>query len=202
MRKIATSIILMIACQFAFASSLHPLALSKANYAAFDSVQQKLAATTYLTGNFIQTRRLQVLSRPLIARGRFVFSRKQGLQWYQTSPFESSLVVTQDKIEQKIGDAPASILTKEKQPIVFAFTNIFLAIFNGNIDEVKQYFKISFAGSDANWQINLKPNTFPLNKGIKTIILKGTATLNSLTIIDTKKNQTHIQLSNLKGSQA
>ncbi len=201
MKKLMSLLFIVFTISGVAAAPLHPKKLSHTNYPAFNAVQKKLSSTTRLTGQFKQIRTLPILSKPLVATGHFVFSRHKGLQWYQTTPFKSSLIVTQDTIKQQIGDTPPNILTEDKQPIVFAFTNIFLAVFNGNIKMVEHYFQIYFAGNQTNWQINLKPISYPLNKGISLITLKGAAMIRSITITDSKHNQTVIYLTHLKGQR-
>ena len=161
-------------------------------------VQTSLSKHNQISGNFKQIRNMALLSSPLISTGNFVLSKKHGLKWYQTTPFKSTLIVTPTKIEQKIGDNPATIITKDQQPIVFSFTNIFLSVFKGNTKAMQDYFKIDFTGNIKAWKITLTPIASPLNKAIVSIEMSGGKYINSITINEAQNNQMIIKLFNIK----
>ena len=151
-----------LSCVYAEDSSLQPI--TSANQKQFQQVQTMLSKADNLSGDFKQTRKFALLSSPLLSNGHFALSKKQGLKWEQVKPFKSKLIVTSSKIEQQIQSSPATIITKEEQPVVFSFTNIFLSVFKGNTKAIKNYFTISFAGDTAEWKIVLKPIGAPLIK--------------------------------------
>ncbi len=177
---------------------LHPLTSS--NQSAFNKVQAQLSTSNRLSGEFKQIRKMKLLSTPLMSEGNFVLSKNNGLQWHQTKPFHSDLIVTPSKIEQKIENTPPTIITKKQQPIVFSFTNIFLSIFNGNAKAIKNYFKIYFIGNTYAWKIALKPLGSPLNKAILSIEMSGGKYVYSITINEVKQNQMILNFFNVKGS--
>ncbi len=175
---------------------LHPL--STKNQAEFNKVQAMLSKADNLSGEFKQTRKMALLSAPLVSTGHFVLSKKHGLQWKQTTPFKSTLIVTATEIKQQIGDSPPNIITKAQQPIVFSFTNVFLSVFNGNAQAIKDYFKIYFIGNTSAWKIALKPIGSPLNKAIVSIEMSGGKYINFITVNEAKNNQMLIHLFNIK----
>jgi hypothetical protein len=164
-------------------------------------VHKMLASTDNLSGNFKQVRKMQLLSDPLVSSGHFVLSKTKGLKWYQTTPFKSTLIVTASKIEQQLESSPPVVITKEQQPVVFSFTNIFLSVFNGDTKTVSEYFDITFTGNTSRWNIILKPNSAPLNKAIASIEMSGGKYINYIAINETKNNQTIIRLYNAKELQ-
>jgi hypothetical protein len=170
------------------------------NTALLINVQKQLSNFTTLKGDFTQTRTLKLLAQPLVSRGHFVLSKANGLQWMQETPFKSNLLVSKTRIEQTAGDEPPTILTKKQQPIVFAFTNIFLSLFNGDLEQVKHYFSIDFSGDMKAWKIVLVPAGFPLDKAITSITLRGGKTVNTIIVDDVKGNVTKTSLFNVKGS--
>jgi len=177
-------------------AGLQPISAVDQN--VFSHVQIQLSRADALTGHFKQVRKMRLLSKPLISEGNFVLSKKNGLRWYQVSPFKSTLIVTSDKIEQKIGNAPAMVITKKEQPIVFSFTKIFLSLFNGNTKSVEGYFSIYFRGNTKAWEIVLKPIGSPLNKAIASIEMSGGLNINSITINEAKNNQMILYFSHVK----
>ncbi|MFT6834417.1 MAG: hypothetical protein ACJA0H_000445 [Francisellaceae bacterium] len=176
----------------------HPL--SSVNQKDFNVVQKLLASSSNLKGNFQQTRYIKLLSSPLTSSGTFSISQTGGLTWNQTQPFSSKLTVTDNKIEQQMQDAPPTIMTKEKQPIIFSFTKIFLSIFEGNTKVLETYFNVYFNGNSENWQIALKPKNSPLDKAFTSIKLQGKRYLSSVTINEVKGNKLVIKFTNVKPS--
>ena len=161
-------------------------------------VHKMLAQADGLAGHFKQVRKIKLLAAPLVSSGRFVLSKAQGLKWQQTSPFKSNLIVTGEKIEQQLENSPKLVITKEQQPVVFSFTNIFLSVFNGDTKAISEYFTITFTGNTAHWNIILKPIAAPMNKAIESIAMSGGKYINCITINEVKNNQIIIQLFNVK----
>ncbi|MDA7742306.1 outer membrane lipoprotein carrier protein LolA [Francisellaceae bacterium] len=172
------------------------------NTSELQQIQDALSQAGHLQGDFIQTRYITLLSSPLVSSGTFSLSKKTGLIWQQAKPFPSKLEVTATKLIQKLGDNPATIMTKEKQPIIFSFTNIFLSIFKGNTEQVKQYFKIHLTGDQSKWTITLKPKNSPLNKAISNIQLSGEKYVKQVIIHEQKGNKMTIQFSNVQAISA
>ncbi|MBX9704975.1 MAG: outer membrane lipoprotein carrier protein LolA [Gammaproteobacteria bacterium] len=174
--------------------ALQPALITSSNQAAFTAVQTQLSQADHLKGNFKQVRHIQLLSSPLVSSGQFELSKTQGLSWHQTQPFVSDLTVSQDKIEQTFANNPPTIITEKEQPVVFSFTKIFLAVFNGDLAQVAQNFTILFAGDTKAWTIVLTPKVAPLNKAIESVMLTGGKTIATITIKDVQKDEIDIAL--------
>jgi len=163
-------------------------------------IQKRLSHPENISGQFRQKRKMPILSMPLISSGKFKKKKKNGLKWYQTKPFKSTLIVTSSKIEQKMENAPLDIITKSKEPIVFSFVNVFLSVFNGNTKEIRKYFNISLSNNSLGpkWEILLKPKSSPLNKAIVSIKLSGEKYVNLVKINEKKGNSLIIRFFDIK----
>ncbi|NNM60137.1 MAG: outer membrane lipoprotein carrier protein LolA [Legionellales bacterium] len=140
---------------------------------------------------------MKLLSEPLVSSGTFILSKKKGLNWQQNEPFKSSLRVTSTRLEQSMMDNPPTVITKKDQPVIFAFSDIFLSVFQGDKKQVAQYFNLYFSGDVKKWQIALTPKTTPFNKAIKHIELSGGQYITSIEIDETQENNMIINLSNI-----
>lgn len=174
----------------------HPL--NNLDQKSFVQVEKQLAENLNLKGQFKQTRHIQALSEPLTSKGHFLISNQGCLQWIQTQPFASTMSVTDNKITQQMEGGPETILTKEKQPVIFSFTNIFMSVFTGKASTLKQYFDIYFTGDAEHWQIGLKPKNSPLNQAIDTIKLAGNQYIHTVTISETRGNKLIIEFYHIK----
>ncbi len=178
-------------------SSIYQHPLSTKNITQFNQVQTEQAKFYRITGDFVQTRKMALLSKPLVSRGTFQLVKGKGLIWQQKKPFASKLVVTDDKIEQSIENNPPFVLTAKQQPIVFAFTRVFLSIFKGNTQAIKEYFNIYFTGDTKHWQLALVPKGSPLNKAIKSVEVTGGKYADRIVIHEAKGNDMEIKFSNV-----
>lgn len=78
--------------------------------AHFSPVRQALAGENNqpqisirsVQADFTQEKHLQILARPLISRGRFLFKAPDSLRWEYTSPFHSVLLMNEGRVRKFI----------------------------------------------------------------------------------------------------
>lgn len=198
MKKILAILFTMMFVTIGYADNIYLHPLNESNSAAFQKVQVQLSKADNLSGNFNQVRKMRLLSSPLESSGTFVLSKKNGLQWNQTSPFKSSLIVTSTKIEQQIENTPPTVITQKQQPVVFSFTHIFLSVFNGDTAAITGYFDIYFSGDTKAWKIALKPTNTLLQKAIVGIEMTGGKYVQTVTINEVKQNQMIMKFTKVK----
>lgn len=189
---------LLAGLPYVYADSIYNHPLINLEQPEFKQVQAELSADKTITGDFTQIRMMKVLSRPLVSSGHFTLSQSGGLIWQQTQPFASTLHVNADKIQQTILNNPPMVITKQEQPLLFAFTSVFLSVFQGDISQIQQYFNIYFTGNVEHWQIALKPKSAPFNKAIINIELSGGPYISSIVVNEAQQNTMTIQLSHVK----
>ena len=101
-------------------------------------------------------------------------------------------------LTQTIENNPPMVLTKDKQPFVFSFSEIFLSIFKGDSNALNQSFTIGFHGDIKHWNMILKPKSFPLNKAIKSIELSGGKVIDLVIVNNVKHDQLIINFYDVK----
>ena len=164
----------------------------------FLTIQKQLSKTKNIQGKFTQERVIKVLTNPLISSGHFSLSKTKGLKWIQEKPFSSTLTLNSSVLTQTIANNPPMILTKAKQPFVFSFSKIFLSIFNGDQNTLKQSFNIKLNGNIENWNMILTPKSSPLDKAIKFVNLKGGKTIDQVIVKNVKNDQLIIKFYDIK----
>lgn len=163
----------------------------------FIAVEKQLTKNSNIAGKFEQTRHIDGLENPLVSSGTFKLSPDSGLYWNQDKPFKSVLKVTKDRLEQTVMDNPPTVITRDQQPVVFSFTQVFMSILQGNTNSIEQYFNASFKGNTKNWEITLTPKANLIGKAIKSIYLKGSNTITFVKVIDTEGNIVDIKFSDV-----
>jgi hypothetical protein len=163
----------------------------------FESVVAGLAEAGVVRGNFTQTRKIELLSRPLESSGNFILS-DLGLYWQQTQPFTSVLIADGERLLQRLEDGPATSVGVADNPMVVPFSRIFLSIFEGSEEELRSNFEISFASDGDDWAMSLKPVTYPLSEAIETINLQGREYIDGIAIINRASDEMTIRFSDVQ----
>ncbi|KFA98739.1 MULTISPECIES: outer membrane lipoprotein carrier protein LolA [Vibrio] len=171
-----------------------PFALAQVN--TMEELQQQLAQHPIVRGDFEQKRTLAMFDQPLTSTGQFTLDKTHGLLWRQDVPFTVQLVLTKDKLRQTFADQPAQVITAKDNPMAFYFSHIFLAVFHGDTDQLKQQFDMTFKADNGQWTLALTPKSAPLNAVFDTITLGGKSDLERLTLQEIRGDKTDILFSN------
>ena len=163
----------------------------------FESVVAGLAEAGVVRGNFTQTRKIELLSRPLESSGNFILS-DLGLYWQQTQPFTSVLIADGERLVQRLEDGPATSVDVADNPMVLSFSRIFLSIFEGSEEELRSNFEIIFTSDGADWAMSLKPTTYPLSEAIEAINLQGREYIDGIAIINRSSDEMTISFSDVQ----
>ncbi|MDA0109361.1 outer membrane lipoprotein carrier protein LolA [Vibrio sp. La 4.2.2] len=171
-----------------------PFALAQVN--TMEELQQQLAQHPIVRGDFEQKRTLAMFDQPLTSTGQFTLDKTHGLLWRQDVPFTVQLVLTKDKLRQTFADQPAQVITAKDNPMAFYFSHIFLAVFHGDTEQLKQQFDMTFKADNGQWTLALTPKAAPLNAVFNTITLGGKSDLERLTLQEIRGDKTDILFSN------
>ena len=187
---------LLMACSFSVyaATSLSELTLNE--------LQQKLMSEELLRGDFSQSKTLQIFDRPLISKGTFLLSHKQGLVWKQQDPFLVSLVLANNKLSQQFVDQAPEIIEAKDNPMVFYFSHLFLALFKGDLNALNEQFELTLKSNNEGWRLHLKPKSAPLNKVFSTIEIHGVDQIDKLNLIELNGDATTISFTNISNQPA
>jgi len=168
----------------------------KSPSADFLAVRDMLAGAAVVRSDFKQKKTLKVLKKPIVSAGNYIFSKDDGLYWNIGAPVDTSYVLTESfMVERQKGFKP-KVVTPEQQPAVFGLTEVFEAIFVGDLDRLSQDFAIHFVGSSSNWTIGLIPQRGLLKKMFKKVILTGGQTVGEVKLYEANGDSTHLKFSN------
>ncbi|MCG9647652.1 outer membrane lipoprotein carrier protein LolA [Vibrio brasiliensis] len=170
--------------------------LSWAQVTDLTSLQEQLAKTATVRGDFTQLRHLEMFEQPLSSEGNFTLSKAQGLLWQQTTPFPVHLVLTEDKLRQTFAGQEPQTITAKENPMAFYFSHVFLAVFHGDTEALQQQFDMAFDVKNQQWTLLLTPKQAPLNSVFKSITLTGQQDIDALTLQEIRGDKTEILFSN------
>ncbi|MCP3697722.1 MAG: outer membrane lipoprotein carrier protein LolA [Aliivibrio sp.] len=156
-----------------------------------DELQQQLAQSTLVRGEFKQVRTMQMFSQPLSTSGTFLLDHEKGLLWQQTKPFPINLTLTQNKLRQSI-NGEAQVMNDSENPMAFYFTRLFLSLFKGDTDAIEENFTLQLSGEKDAWTLLLIPTTSPIDSIFKSIKIEGGQYLNRVVLSEVRGDVTEM----------
>ncbi len=185
MRYACLCVALFMLVQLAHAGDI----FSEENLASHPAPPASLSAPSpVLSGRFELSRSFAGMSGTLSSEGSFILSSDLGLLWEQSSPFSSSLLLTPEKVSQRIATGPTTVILARDNPIPFAIMEIFLGLFQGHFDNLSENFKVYFKQDEQSWQIGLLPTSTLIERAISTVIASGQLDIEQLVITDKAGN--------------
>ncbi|MCE1229696.1 MAG: outer membrane lipoprotein carrier protein LolA [Firmicutes bacterium] len=143
---------------------------------AQSSVAERLTAhlqtTPRLHVDFVQTRTLAALSRPLKTTGKLVLAREQGVIWQVKKPLNLTYVMGPKGMKEVGADGKARLKTAQDVPMVAQMGRIFQGLLQGRWSVLEEYFTVKGEGTPEQWRILLaaKPQTAAF---VKAVDVKG-----------------------------
>ena len=159
----------------------------------FLKVKSALAGATVIRSDFKQKKSIAVLKKPIVSAGRYIYSRKLGLYWHIGPPVNTSYVLTPDYMVEKQKGFKDKVVTPKEQPSLFALTEVFEAIFIGDLERLSQDFKIHFVGDSKRWTIGLIPQRGLLKKMFRRVLLTGGQTVSEVKLMEANGDSTHLK---------
>ncbi|WP_295892250.1 outer membrane lipoprotein carrier protein LolA [uncultured Vibrio sp.] len=159
-------------------------------------LESQLSQYQVIRGDFTQNRHLDMFKQPLESEGQFVLDKMHGLLWQQSTPFPVNLVLTENKLRQTFASQAPQVINANENPMAFYFSQIFLSVFHGDSDKLKQQFALEFEANSSHWTLNLTPIHAPLNAVFQTITLQGNSYIDALTLTELRGDKTKIRFTN------
>ena len=157
-----------------------------------NELQKKLAINGSVQGDFIQTKKMEIFTNPLVSKGVFVVDQNTGIKWEQQTPFFISLDLRKDTLTQKVEGSLDKVIKATDNPTIFYFTRLFLSIFQGDIEKLKDDFNISLKEKEGDWSLTLTPISSPLNKIFSKILIEGAAYTTHILLIEKSADTTDL----------
>ncbi|MCU8022319.1 MULTISPECIES: outer membrane lipoprotein carrier protein LolA [unclassified Shewanella] len=189
------------------ANNYQQLFTQTVNTAQLVALSQKLNLGETVRGQFVQSRQLKVLKKPLISQGQFIFDQTQGLIWQQIKPFESLLILKDKQLIQRDSQGRVQVSKADASASAAAMgdllPNLVRAMLGGDISGLSENFELHFLSTDklnveklspenfspeslntdGQWQLGLTPKDPLMKKAIANMVLEGGDTLQSLVLL-------------------
>ncbi len=167
------------------------------------SIKRAATEVQTLEADFVQTKHLEILSHPLVSKGRFAYRRPGDLRWEYASPLRSVLLATPNGVRRYVHregrwvpDASAKV---EAVGAVLAEMNLWI---RGDFERSKAFDATLEPGSPA--RVKLAPKDAAMKRYIARVVLElGAApgVIGAVVIEEGPKASTRIEFSNVKRNQ-
>lgn len=163
-------------------------------------IRQRLRTAPVLRGQFEQVKRVKGFKNPLVSRGDFLIARDHGIVWHTLTPFESTLVVTRDRLQSRQADGSVSSqLDAREEPGLRAVNALLFALMAADLETLSQRFHIQgTVGEDTaaqDWRISLSPRDAALAQWLSRVELQGDRFVRSATLIEARGDESLIRFS-------
>jgi hypothetical protein len=196
----------LVLCAGLHLGLLSPAAMRSARAAEPDTatlltrIRERLRAAPVLRGQFEQVKRIQGFKNPLVSRGDFLIARDHGIVWHTLTPFESTLVVTRDRLQSRQADGSVSSqLDAREEPGLRAVNALLFALMAADLETLSGRFHIQgTAGDDAtaqDWRIRLSPRDAALAQWLSRVELQGDRYVRSATLVEARGDVSVIRFS-------
>ena len=175
------------------------LFLSSVSFAFSEAdLVKQLQQPQNVQGNFIQHRYLKALNKPIEMQGQFALLAQKGLLWQLEKPFNNSLRVTPNGIQQWNGTQWVNSGNVGQNEQI----GLFLGVLSGNIDGLKSQFDFALSGNANQWQLTLTPNSLLMQQIFTTIEISGDQTVKKLTLNEKQGDRTQIEFKQIQLNQS
>jgi hypothetical protein len=174
-------------------ADIQTLYTQPASTEALSALAQQLNLQLDTRGQFVQLRHLQVLKKPLLSQGQFIFSPTQGLVWQQQRPFNTLIVLKDQQLIQQNSQGKIQHFSAgaNGNPIAQQLPRLLQAIMAGDIAALSTDFNLFMPATKSadkpetqpenrSWQLGLQAKDPQVQSSMGNITLSGDTLIRSL----------------------
>ncbi|WP_350996709.1 outer membrane lipoprotein carrier protein LolA [Shewanella sp. TB7-MNA-CIBAN-0143] len=198
-------------------ADIQTLYTQPASTEALSALAQRLNLQLDTRGQFVQLRHLQVLKKPLLSQGQFIFSPTQGLVWQQQRPFNTLMVLKDQQLIQQNSQGKIQHFSSRANgnPIAQQLPRLLQAIMAGDIAALSADFNLFMPATqlatqpetqpeNRSWQLGLQAKDPQVQSSMGNITLSGDTLIRSLIMISNQadvRDYTQIQFTQTQQGQ-
>lgn len=146
---------------------------------------------------FVQSKQMSALKRPLVTSGRLVFSRRHGVLWQIEQPYRMSYVLGEERIIEIAADGTRRERGLRDVPGLAQVGRVFRAMLGANTGVLRELFEVSVQGDPDKWDIELKPRQVQLTQFLSGLQLSGGHFVENIRLSEPGGDTTQIRFRNM-----
>jgi hypothetical protein len=178
-------------------------ALSSANgldVEAMARIRARLDAHSMVRAEFVQTKHMLDVERPIIARGRMLVAGRAGVIWEIERPLKTTIVLREDTTIQIAPDGRRTVRRSQDDAVAARVGRILTALLTGDAKALEQWFEVGVRmASEERWTISLSPRPGPMAAFLKSMQVSGNEFVEAVGIEETSGDATQIRFHNHRG---
>ncbi|MGE5385747.1 MAG: outer membrane lipoprotein carrier protein LolA [Betaproteobacteria bacterium] len=133
--------------------------------------------------DFVQTKEMAAFKKPLVTKGRLVFSRQNGVLWQIEQPLKLTYVLQETRVVEIGEDGAVQIKTAQDVPGIAQVGRIFRGLLGGQTKALGDLFDSAGSGDpERAWTLVLTPRNPQVAQFIRRITLAGGKQVDSIRI--------------------
>jgi hypothetical protein len=165
-------------------------------------VGSQIAQYPVVRAEFVQTKQMAALKRPLVTSGQLVFSKSQGILWQIERPYRLSYVLGETRIVEIGGDGARRVREIRDVPGLAQVGRVFRAMLGADASALTEHFDVEAIGDADKWSISLKPRQAQLAQYISAMALSGGRFVEEIRISEAGGDSTQIRFRNSQQASA
>lgn len=177
-----------------------PAIAAEQSEALLQQISQQLAKQASLQVDFIQTKQMAALKKPLVMKGALLYNKTDGIVWQLVSPYRIRYEFNGQAMIETNAAGERRERKAEDSPAIAQISNIFKAILSADQALLAQHFNLTALGSIQKWEMHLTPKAAYLRKAMTEIVMTGNHTVETVQIDEANGDRTDIRFLNQSGT--
>jgi hypothetical protein len=137
------------------------------------AIRARLDQHPQVRADYVQTRRMADVKRPLVARGRMLVWGRDGVIWEIEQPFRAAYVLREDQTVEVSADGRETVRRAQDDAVSARVGRILNALVHGDAQSLEQWFGIEARIEGPHWSIVLTPRPGPIASFLKSMRIAG-----------------------------
>jgi hypothetical protein len=169
-----------------------------------ERVKKRLSDAPVQRGEFEQRKSVKGFKHPLVSKGDYLFARERGVVWHTREPFESTLVLTRERLISRGADgANTTAMDARNEPGLRAVNQLLFALLAADLGALSQRFNIAGQAPDSGpWQLTLTPRDAGLAAWLQKVELQGERQVQTVQWQEASGDASQIRFSSQAGAAA
>ncbi len=137
------------------------------------SIAAQIEQHPVVQADFVQTKKMSALHRPLISRGRMVFSRQEGIFWLIEEPLKMGYWLGEAKMVEILPSGERREQASASNPALAQVSRVMRSMLGAQVVGLLDNFDVRAHGSVSKWVLTLVPKHAQLLQHVRLIQVSG-----------------------------
>jgi len=169
---------------------------------ALARIAAQVEQSPVVRAEFVQSRQIAAMKRPLVTSGHLLFSQQYGVLWQIEKPYRIGYVLAEDRVVEIASDGSRRERGPREVPGLAQVGRVFRAMLGTDTSALQEHFDVTAKVDAQKWELILKPRQAQLAQFLSGMQLTGARFVESVSIHEASGDSTLIQLRNTRGGNA